>query len=367
MKTLASLILALLASVAWAQEPQFNAATGRMEGLAVVTQSASTLKLLGLGMTLRNREIHVEWTGQSAKTTWIGEVSEVPGSAAIFTTIDSFTSGTLLLPGMTIGFLPNGRVVLSEGHLRCGTADRPEAYRRDLVSNLKRRRDPPAPRPAELRLGLPFSSRAAALAGGTDAMQAFLLHQEDVLNEGIRASGAASDWRIKVVGTELQPKYDESNPKRSELKYVNEKTLKGYRYRKDIQAHLILMVVSTLFNPGLGGSATQYTGHKEDGYGLVRFGQIINGALMHELGHEMNMLHETGFYACPSGGTRLDMDFATVMWQDPIPVPCSANPLQQYSNPAATAFGNTPTGDANHCNVCRARVVLDRLYTFNRR
>jgi hypothetical protein len=367
MKILASLIIALLASAdAMAQEPRFNAATGRMEGLAAITESASTVKLLGLGMTLRNREIHVEWTGQSAKTTWIGEVSEFPGSPAIFTTIDSFTSGTLLLPGMTIGFLPNGRVVLGEGHLRCGTPDRPEAYGRDLVSDPKRRRDPPAPRPAELRLGLPFSSRAAALAGSTDAMRAFLLHEQDVLNEGIRASGASGDWRIKVVGTELQPKYDEANPKKSGFKYLNEKNMKGYRYRKDIQAHLVLLVAESV-GLGLGGSAFQYTGHKEDGYGLVRFDQVLNGALMHELGHETNMLHETGFYACPSGGTRLDTDFATVMWQDPIPVPCSAGVLQQYSNPAATAFGNTQTGDANHCNVCRARVALDRLYTFNRR
>jgi len=89
--------------------------------------------------------------------------------------------------------------------------------------------------------------------------------------------------------------------------------------------------------------------------------------LMHELGHLMNMLHEAGFYACPSGGTRLDTDSATVMWQSLIPVPCSATPIQQYSNPAATAFGNTPTGDVDHCNVCRARVTLDRLYTFNRK
>ena len=267
---------------------------------------------------------------------------------------------------MTIVFLPNGTVVVGEGHLACGTPDRPESNDGALDLVAEARPIPHAPRPVELRLGLPFSPRAAALAGDVAAMQAFLLHEQDVLNEQIAVSGASGDWHIKVVGTELQPKYDERNPKKSEFKYVNEKTLKAYRYRANVQAHLVMMIVSSL-NPGLGGSTIQYSGHKEDAYGLVVFSQIVNGALLHEIGHAMNMLHATGYYACPSRGTRLDTDFSTVMWQDLIPIPCSATALQRYSNPAVTALGNTPTGDATHCNVCRARVALDKLYTFNKR
>ena len=76
MKVLAStLALVFLTSIpAGAHQPRFNAATGRMEELSAVTEGASTVLLQGLGMKLRTHDIRVEWTGQGAKTTWIGEV-----------------------------------------------------------------------------------------------------------------------------------------------------------------------------------------------------------------------------------------------------------------------------------------------------
>ena len=158
--------------------------------------------------------------------------------------------------------------------------------------------------------------------------------------------------------------YDENEPKTSSETYV----ANAFRpFMKNNHADLLLLVAAKHPRAGLAGSACQYTGSSSCSTGILDITQFFSGVTLHELGHLLSATHEAGFFACPSHGQLLGKDFETVMWQDGIPVECSAERLMQFSNPQVIFPGSgLPTGNTTHCNACRIRTVSQKVSNFRK-
>lgn len=358
MKKLSLLLLGLtlgfLPSLAGAEEISFKSA--RLKDLSAFTDNVPTEVKLDRLLNLQMRSFNREWSDGDFVTTWIGDVVRVKNSFAVFTTVNDVTVGTLRMGGMGFTILPDGRVIQSEP-FTCGTPTPQYQISLDLILDAAQFKAEPSPiaKPAEIKVGMPFSVAAAKAVGGHPAMRALIRNQEAVVNKALELSGLAGEVRVKFVGIKQVP-YEETKPSRSLFNQVNEKNFK--KYRNQYGADLVLVTVAQL-PAGLGGTALQYSGKGEDAYGIVLWSQFANGVVVHEWGHLMNAHHPHGVLRCSTEQSR---GFATIMFTGIAPSGCDAVHEIFFSN--LGLYNLIPAGDSSHCNACRIKQVITTASKF---
>jgi hypothetical protein len=324
-------------------------AEGTLGGLDLVPViSPREVHLRDLGLTLDRHELQEEGTEEGLmKRTWIGRVQGIRDSRAVFTSVGGLTAGTVTLPGLGLMILPDGRVLTGDSQVVCGTLDDSPGLADAPLLDLPSK----AASPVQITLALPFSTRASQAAGGDAAMRTILYNQGDVFQRVLDESGL-SQIRLRIVGVRRLGIYDENVPSKSEFQVLNDRVLGAYR--KQMKADLVIMTVTSLSNPRLGGVAHQFRGTPEAAYGLAVLVGLPGGVLIHEGGHLLSATHEAAFFSCAPDSSRIGI--ATIMRVDPVPLECYVIKVFRFSNPQTPYnWYGTPyqTGDRRHCNACR--------------